>query len=161
MAERASDSLFQYSQIVPRRIFPHKYGIYGAAVGYEQFVCHFLNPTSCQETVHVMDNNDTTQNNRLKRLIHNAEFAQLSASITDSVYTSGRKLNKTFTKRLAGCEYIIDYRNIFIIGATSSGKSYMAGLCPRHGSLQVLLQYKVCKASVFSLTYKQSLMNGC
>ncbi len=29
-------------------------------------------------------------------------------------------------KRLATCEYIVDYRNIFITGATGSGKSYMA-----------------------------------
>lgn len=66
------------------------------------------------------------KNNRLKRLIHNAEFDQPSASITDIDYTSGRRLNKALIKRLAGCEYIADYRNIFITGATGSGKSYMA-----------------------------------
>ncbi len=64
--------------------------------------------------------------NRLKRLIKNAQFDQPSASITDINYTSGRKLNKDLIKRLASCEYIADYRNIFITGATGSGKSYMA-----------------------------------
>ena len=66
------------------------------------------------------------KNNRLKRLIHNAEFDQPSASIADIDYTSGRKLNKSLIKRLTGCEYIADYRSIFITGATGSGKSYMA-----------------------------------
>lgn len=68
----------------------------------------------------------TRKNNRLKRLIKNAQFDQPSASVIDIDYTSGRKLNKDLIKRLAGCEYIGDYRNIFITGATGSGKSYMA-----------------------------------
>jgi len=66
------------------------------------------------------------KNNRLKRLIKNAEFDQPSASVADIDYTSGRKLNKDLINRLANCDYIADYRNIFIIGATGSGKSYMA-----------------------------------
>ena len=66
------------------------------------------------------------KNNRLKRLIKNAEFDQPSASVTNIDYTSGRKLNKDLTNRLANCDYIADYRNIFITGATGSGKSYMA-----------------------------------
>ena len=66
------------------------------------------------------------KSNRLKRLIKNAEFDQPSASIADIDYTSGRKLNKDMIKRLATCEYIVDHRNIFITGATGSGKSYMA-----------------------------------
>ena len=39
---------------------------------------------------------------------------------------SGRKLNKALINRLATCEYITEYRNIFITGATGSGKTYMA-----------------------------------
>lgn len=66
------------------------------------------------------------KNNRLKRLIRNAEFDQLLASIMDVNYTSGRKLNKQLITRLATCEYIAEYRNIFITGATGSGKTYMA-----------------------------------
>ena len=66
------------------------------------------------------------KSNRLRRLIKNAEFDQPSASVADIDYTSGRKLNKDLIKRLASCDYIADYRNIFITGATGSGKSYMA-----------------------------------
>ena len=75
----------------------------------------------------LVDNEYTSRkNNRLKRLIKNAQFDQPSASIADIDYTSGRKLNKDLIRRLASCEYIADYRNIFITGATGSGKSFMA-----------------------------------
>lgn len=66
------------------------------------------------------------KNNRLKRLIRQAEFEQPDASISAIDYQSGRKLNKTLINRLSTCEYITEYRNIFITGATGSGKTYMA-----------------------------------
>lgn len=66
------------------------------------------------------------KNNRLKRLIRNAELEQSDACIAGIDYASGRKLNKSLINRLATCEYIAEYRNIFISGATGSGKTYMA-----------------------------------
>ena len=66
------------------------------------------------------------KNNRLKRLIRNSELEQPDASIAAIDYTSGRKLNKALIARLATCEYIAEYHNIFITGATGSGKTYMA-----------------------------------
>ena len=66
------------------------------------------------------------KNNRMKRLIRKAEFEQPDASVADIDYRSGRKLNKELIERLATCEYITEYRNIFITGATGSGKTYMA-----------------------------------
>lgn len=66
------------------------------------------------------------KNNRLRRLIRNAEFEQSDASIMDINYTAGRKLNKSLIQRLATCEYISEHRNIFITGATGGGKSYLA-----------------------------------
>jgi len=66
------------------------------------------------------------KNNRLKRLIRNAEFDQCDANVMDINYISGRKLNKSLIQRLSTCEYIAEYRNLFITGASGSGKSYMA-----------------------------------
>ena len=66
------------------------------------------------------------KNNRLKRLIRQAELEQPDASIAAIDYHSGRKLNKALINRLATCEYITEYRNIFITGATGSGKTYTA-----------------------------------
>ena len=66
------------------------------------------------------------KSNGLKRLIRNAGFDQPEAYISDINYMSGRKLNRNLIERLATCEYITEYRNIFITGATGSGKTYMA-----------------------------------
>lgn len=66
------------------------------------------------------------KNNSLKRLIKNACFDQPDAHISAIDYASGRKLNRKLIERLATCEYITEYRNIFITGATGSGKTYMA-----------------------------------
>lgn len=66
------------------------------------------------------------KNNRLKRLIRNAEFDQPDASVAAIDYGHNRKLNRNLIERLATCEYITEYRNIFITGATGSGKTYLA-----------------------------------
>ena len=66
------------------------------------------------------------KSNSLKRLIRNADFDQPEAHIADINYTSGRKLNRTLIDRLATCEYITEHLNLFITGATGSGKTYMA-----------------------------------
>ncbi len=70
--------------------------------------------------------NTSRKNNRLRRLIRQAELDQPDASIMDINYTSGRKLNKSLLQRLATCEYITEHRNIFITGASGSGKTYLA-----------------------------------
>ena len=57
------------------------------------------------------------KNNRLRRLIRNAQFEQPDASAAAIDYHSGRKLNKALIERMANCEYITEYRNIFITGA--------------------------------------------
>ncbi len=66
------------------------------------------------------------KNNRYKRLIRKAELEQPDASIAGIDYHSGRKLNRELINRLATCDYISDFRNIFITGATGSGKTYLA-----------------------------------
>ena len=81
----------------------------------------------------------TRKNNSLKRLMKDAGFDQPEAHIAAIDYTSGRKLNRTLIERLATCEYIAEYRNIFITGATGSGKTYMAcalGIRGPHNELQ-------------------------
>ena len=66
------------------------------------------------------------KSNSLKRLIRGAGFDQPDAYIGDINYTSGRKLNRSLIERLATCEYITEHRNLFITGATGSGKTYLA-----------------------------------
>ena len=67
-----------------------------------------------------------SKSNSLKRLIKGAGFDQPEAYIADINYAAGRKLNRSLIERLATCEYITEHRNLFITGATGSGKTYMA-----------------------------------
>ncbi len=69
---------------------------------------------------------DSRKNNRRERLIKNAGFDQPEASIVDIDYTSGRKLSRDQILKLATCDYITNSMNVFITGATGSGKSYLA-----------------------------------
>ena len=63
---------------------------------------------------------------RLAEKHSQAKLEQPDASIAAIDYQFGRKLNKTLSNRLATCEYITEYRNIFNTGSTGSGKTYMA-----------------------------------
>lgn len=94
--------------------------------------------------------------NHLNRLIKQAGFDQPEASIVDIDYSSGRRLNRELIRRLGSCEYISEYRNIFITGATGSGKTYMAcafGMeaCKQHYKTQyvrlpdLLIDFKMAK----------------
>lgn len=65
------------------------------------------------------------KNNRLKRLIRQAEFEQPDASFAAIDYQSNWKLNKALISCPATCEYITEYRNIFITETTGSGKTYI------------------------------------
>ena len=66
------------------------------------------------------------QDNRMKRLVKAASLDQPDASVMNIDYHSGRTLNRRTIQKLATCEYIMDSLNIFITGATGSGKTYLA-----------------------------------
>jgi DNA replication protein DnaC len=66
------------------------------------------------------------KNNRLKRLIHRADFPLLGACIEDIEYRADRKLNREQIIQLATCDYIAEKRNVIILGATGAGKTYLS-----------------------------------
>ena len=68
----------------------------------------------------------TRKNNHLNRLIKSAGFAEPNACVEDIEYHADRNLDKTQIARLASCDYIIDHHNVMLLGATGSGKTYLA-----------------------------------
>jgi len=66
------------------------------------------------------------KNNRMARLIRGAGFSMPEACVEDIEYHSDRGLDKSLIMRLSTCNYIAEYHNIIILGATGSGKSYLA-----------------------------------
>ena len=66
------------------------------------------------------------KNNRMARLIKQADYAISAACVEDIEYHPDRKLDKAQITRLATCNYIQDYHNVVILGATGSGKTYLS-----------------------------------
>jgi DNA replication protein DnaC len=66
------------------------------------------------------------KNNRLKRLIRKADYAFPEACLEDIEYHADRQMDKALITRLGTCGYVSDHRNIIILGATGSGKTYLA-----------------------------------
>ena len=66
------------------------------------------------------------RNNHLNRLIKKAGFAEYDACVEDIEYHADRNLDKTQISRLATCNYIAEHNNILLLGATGSGKTYLA-----------------------------------
>jgi len=69
---------------------------------------------------------DKRKNNRLKRLIHGANFKFSNASVADVDYHEDRKLNRSVILELASCSYIGENENIIITGASGSGKTWLS-----------------------------------
>lgn len=69
---------------------------------------------------------NSRENARLKRLIQKAELDQPQANIAEINYESGRKLDRQLILNLATCNFIQQNLNVFITGATGSGKTYLA-----------------------------------
>lgn len=66
------------------------------------------------------------KNNHLKRLIKQAKFSETGACVEDIEYHSDRNLDSAQIARLASCNYITERHNILLLGATGSGKTYLA-----------------------------------
>jgi DNA replication protein DnaC len=64
--------------------------------------------------------------NRINRLLKKAKLGVPGACIEDIEYIADRKLDRNLITKLASCAYVGDKRNIIIMGASGSGKSYMA-----------------------------------
>ena len=66
------------------------------------------------------------QNNKVARLMHNAEFGIPSATMEEIEYREDRKLDKAQLLRLASCKYIDEGHHVVLEGASGNGKTYIA-----------------------------------
>jgi len=66
------------------------------------------------------------KNNKLTKLIRKANF-QLNDACTENIeYHPDRKLDKAQIARLSTCSYVQENHNLVIMGASGSGKTYLA-----------------------------------
>ena len=66
------------------------------------------------------------KSNHLKRLAKQAGFPEPGACVEDIEYHSDRNLDKNQIARLSTCNYIVEHHNAMLLGATGSGKTYLA-----------------------------------
>lgn len=66
------------------------------------------------------------KSNLLARLRKKAGYAIPGACIEDISYSADRQLDKAQILRLASCSYIQNANNVIILGATGTGKTYLA-----------------------------------
>ncbi len=66
------------------------------------------------------------ENKKILRLQQQAKLHEKGASIEEIKFTPLRGLNKAIILELAGGGYIKHHQNIILLGATGTGKSYIA-----------------------------------
>lgn len=69
---------------------------------------------------------DSRHNNNIKRLVKDAKFSDSSAFLGNIEYLPDRHLNRDLLESLADNDYIRQGLNVILIGATGSGKSFIA-----------------------------------
>ena len=69
---------------------------------------------------------DSRHNHMIERLTNNAKLSDKGACIEGIKYYTDRKLNKEAIEKLSKNEYIKNGENIILVGATGTGKSYIA-----------------------------------
>lgn len=87
-----------------------------------------MNSLSFEDRIGLIVDQEWTsrKNNHLKRLIKNAEFSDSEACIENIEYHSDRNIDKAQIARLSTCNYITEHHNVMLLGATGSGKTYLA-----------------------------------
>ena len=66
------------------------------------------------------------KNNTVERFRKKARFSQTNARLLELHYKPERNLNKSLIQQLQTNDYVQKHRNIILLGATGSGKSYLA-----------------------------------
>ena len=83
------------------------------------------------------------ENRRLTYRLRRARL-RVNASIEDIDYASGRRLDKALVRQLATCRWINAHQNVLIVGATGTGKTFVA----------CALAHKACLSGFSSAYYR-------
>ena len=76
------------------------------------------------------------QNRKIQNLLKKAKFRS-SASSKNIDYTTSRGLDKNTFERLASLDFLKQHQNLIVIGATGTGKSYLAQALGHHACMML------------------------
>jgi len=97
--------------------------------------------------------------NTAVRYRKNAHFSQQSARIENIEYKPERKINESIIQQLETNSYITKHRNVVILGACGTGKSYIGNALGTHACDHL---YKVLYKRMFEFTaeFNQARLSG-
>lgn len=83
------------------------------------------------------------KNNTITRLKKDSKLSQSNARLEDVDYRPERKLNKSVIEQLRTNDYISKHRNVILLGACGTGKSYLANALGNHACEDLYKTYYV------------------
>ena len=66
------------------------------------------------------------KNNTINRLKKRAKLSQKNAQLEEIEYRPERQINRSVIEQLRTLDYIINHRNVILLGACGTGKSFIA-----------------------------------
>lgn len=95
------------------------------------------NDIQTKDTIDVLDELTEAEfisrkNNTIAKLKKKAKLSQANASINDIDYHPNRKINKSVITQLASNDYIRSKRNVIVMGACGTGKSFIINALGNH-----------------------------
>lgn len=94
----------------------------------EQLQQASIDSLSFEDRLLLMLEREITQRNhrRLQLRLKQAKLKQQTACIEDIDFKAGRGLDKSQILSLAACQWVREHHNILLVGATGTGKTYLA-----------------------------------
>lgn len=105
------------------------------------------------------------KNNTIKRLKKKANLSQLNARIEEVDYSPERGIKKELIEQLSTNQYIQNHRNVVILGACGTGKSYLSNAlgnnaCDHSYSVLYTRMFEILADTNTSMIYEENALKG-
>lgn len=103
------------------------------------------------------------KNHTITKLKKKGKLSQANANLNDIEYKPERKLNKKVLEQLSSNDYIVKHRNVVVLGACGTGKSYICNALGNHACesgysvLYCRLFEYVSEANLEKLSYGEAI----
>ena len=103
------------------------------------------------------------KNNTIKRLKKKANLSQLNARIEEVDYSPERGIKKELIEQLSTNQYIQNHRNVVILGACGTGKSYLSNAlgnnaCDHSYSVLYTRMFEILADTNTSMIYEENAL---
>jgi DNA replication protein DnaC len=100
------------------------------------------------------------KNNTIERYRKMAKLSQPAAELSDIEYKPERKINEAVISQLSDDQYILKHRNVIIMGACGTGKSFIANALASNACRMFHTAYYCRMFEILEMTNSDRLMNG-